>query len=75
MAKQGRPATFHSPEVPITTAVHDTRLRPFGGMECCRTTPKSIEDYMRKSAQFGYGKTGSSYNISFSQGSNYYCRP
>jgi hypothetical protein len=58
MAKQGRLATFHSPEVPITTIVHDTRLRPPKGMECCRMTPKSIEDYIRKSIQFGYSKTG-----------------
>jgi hypothetical protein len=65
MAKQGRPTTFHSPEIPNTIVVHDTRLRPPRGMECCRTTPKSMEDYMRKSAQFGYGKTRSSCNISF----------
>jgi hypothetical protein len=50
MAEHGSPAIFHSPEVPITIVVHDTRLRPSGRMECCRTTPKSIEDYMRKSA-------------------------
>jgi hypothetical protein len=54
MAKQGGPTTFHSPKVPITTIVHDTRLRPPGGMEYSNTTPKSIEDHMSKSAQFGY---------------------
>jgi hypothetical protein len=27
-------------------------------MECTNTSPKTIEDYMRKSAQFGYGKIG-----------------
>jgi hypothetical protein len=75
MAEQGRPTTFHSPKVPITTVVHDTRLRLPRGMEYYRTTPKSIEDYTRKSAQFGYGKTGSSYNISFPRDTKYYCRP
>jgi hypothetical protein len=75
MAEQGRPATFHSPKVPITTVVHDTRLRLPRGMEYYRTTPKSIEDYTRKSAQFGYGKTRSSYNISFLRDTKYYCRP
>jgi hypothetical protein len=54
VAKQGRPATFHSSEIPITTVVHDTRLRQPGRMEYNNRTPKSIEDYMSKSAQFGY---------------------
>jgi hypothetical protein len=34
-------------------------LRPPQGMECYNTSPKTIEDYMRKSAQFGYCRTGS----------------
>jgi hypothetical protein len=40
-------------------------LKPPQGMECNNTSPKTIEDYMRKSAQFGYGRIGSWYNISF----------
>jgi hypothetical protein len=54
MAKQGPGATFHSLEVPITSVGHDTMLRPPQGIECNNTSPKTIEDYMRKSAQFGY---------------------
>jgi hypothetical protein len=40
-------------------------LRPPPGVENQLRSPKTIEDYIRKSAQFGYGRTGSSCNISF----------
>jgi hypothetical protein len=46
-------------------------LRPPPGVENQLTSPKSIEDYMTKSAQFGYGRTRSWYNISFPGGANY----
>jgi hypothetical protein len=39
-------------------------------MECNNTSPKTIEDYMRGSAQFGYGRTGSWYNIQFPGGAS-----
>jgi hypothetical protein len=34
-------------------------LRPPQGMECNNTSPKTIEDFVKKSAQFGYGRIGS----------------
>jgi hypothetical protein len=45
-------------------------LRPPQTMECNNTSPKTIEDYMRKSAQFGYGKIGSWCNIPFLGGAS-----
>jgi hypothetical protein len=33
-------------------------LRHLQEMKCTNTSPKTIEDYMRKSALFGYGRTG-----------------
>jgi hypothetical protein len=60
MAEHGPGATFHSLEVPQQGVGLDTLLRPPQEMECNNTSPKSIEDYMRKSAQFGYGRTGPS---------------
>jgi hypothetical protein len=42
-------------------------LRPPQTMECNNTSPKTIEDYVRRSAQFGYGKTGSCCNIPLSE--------
>jgi hypothetical protein len=70
MAEQCLGATFHSLEVPITSICPDTILRPPQGMECNNTSPKTIEDYMRKNAQFGYGRTRSWCNISFPGGAN-----
>jgi hypothetical protein len=71
MAEQRPGATFHSLEVPIHSLGTKAMLRPSQGMECNNTSPKSIEDYMRESAQFGYGRTTSWYNISFPGGANY----
>jgi hypothetical protein len=59
MAEQGPFATFHSLEIPQQGVGPDTLLRPPKGMESNNTSPKSIEDYMRKSAQLGYGRTRS----------------
>jgi hypothetical protein len=42
----------------------EAMLRPPQGMECTNTSPKTIEDYMRKSAQFDYGRIGSCCSIS-----------
>jgi hypothetical protein len=44
-------------------------------MECINTSPKSIDNYMRKSAQFGYGRMGSWCNISFSGRAPTWCQP
>jgi hypothetical protein len=71
MAEQHPGATFHSLEVPIHSLSTEAMLRPSQGMECNNISPKSIEDYMRESAQFGYGRTTSWYNISFPGGANY----
>jgi hypothetical protein len=38
------------------------------GIECDNTSPKTIEDYMRKSLHFHYGRTQSAYNTSFPGG-------
>jgi hypothetical protein len=34
-------------------------LRPPQGMECNNISPKTIEGFLKKSAQFSYGRTGS----------------
>jgi hypothetical protein len=59
LAEHGPGATFHSLEVSQLAVGSNTVLRPPQEMECNNTSPKSIEDYMRKSAQFGYGRIGS----------------
>jgi hypothetical protein len=71
MAEQGPGAAFYSLEVPITSVGNDTMLRAALGLECNNTSPKTIEDYMRKSTQFCYGKIGSWYSISIPGGANY----
>jgi hypothetical protein len=70
MAKQGPGAAFYLLEVPIQGLGTEGLLRPPQGMECHNTSPKTIEYYMRKSAQLGYGKTGCWCNISFLGGAN-----
>jgi hypothetical protein len=59
MAEQGPGATFHFLEVSEQGVGPENLLRPPQGMECNNTSPKTIEDYMRRSAQFGYGRTRS----------------
>ena len=71
MAEQGPNATFQHLEVPITSVSPDTMLRAPLGLECNNTSLKTIEDFVKKTAQFGYGRIGSSYNISTSRGANY----
>jgi hypothetical protein len=71
MPEPGPGATLHFPEVPITSVGHDKNMRALLGMECNNTSPKTIEDYMRKSAHFCYGTTGSRCNISITGGANY----
>jgi hypothetical protein len=45
-------------------------LRPPPRVENPITSPKSIEDFMRKNAKFSYGRTASWCNISFPGGAN-----
>jgi hypothetical protein len=59
MAEQGPGATFHSLEVPQQGVAPDTLFRSPQSIESNNTSPKSIEDYVRRSAQFGYGRTKS----------------
>jgi hypothetical protein len=74
MAEQGLGATFHFLEVPQQGVGSDTFFRPPQGMECNNTSPKTIEDYMRKSARFSYGRTRSWCNIPFLGGASIRCR-
>jgi hypothetical protein len=71
MAEQGPGATLHSPEVPITSVGSNTSMKAPLGMECNNTSPKTVEDYMGRSAHFRYGRARSSCNTSFSGGANY----
>jgi hypothetical protein len=59
IVEHGPRATFHSLEVPQQGVGPDTLLRQPQEMECNNRSPKSIEDYMRKSAQLGYDRIGS----------------
>jgi hypothetical protein len=70
MAEQGLGGTYHSLEVPIHVFGTKDMLRPPPGVENQLTSPKTIEDFMRKSVQFGYGRTGSYCSISTSGGAN-----
>jgi hypothetical protein len=71
IAEQGPSATFYLLEVPIQGLGTEGLLRPPQGMECHNTSPKTIEDYMRKSAHFRYGRIGSWCNTSVAKGANY----
>jgi hypothetical protein len=68
MAEQGPCTTLQSPEVPITNVGPNTSMRAPLGMECNNTSPKAIEDYIRKSAHFRYARTRSWCNTSFPGG-------
>jgi hypothetical protein len=48
MAEQGPGATLQSLEVPITTVGPDTSMRAPLGLQCINTSPRIIEDFMRK---------------------------
>jgi hypothetical protein len=50
--RQGLGATLHSPEVPITSVGPDTSMKAPLGMEWDNMSPKTIENYMKKSAHF-----------------------
>jgi hypothetical protein len=59
MAEQGPSSTFQHLEVPITSVGPDIILRAPLGLENQLTSPKTTEDFVKKSAQFGYGRIGS----------------
>ena len=65
MATQGPGVIFHLLEVSQQAISPNVLLRLAQEMECNNTSPKSIQDYMEKNAQFGYGRIGSWCNISF----------
>jgi hypothetical protein len=71
MAEQGPGATLQSLEVPITSVGPDTSMRAPLGLQCNHTSPTTIEDFMRRSAQFRYGRKGSWCNIAVPGGANY----
>jgi hypothetical protein len=70
MAEQGPSTTFQHLEVPITSVGPDTMLRPPLGLENQLSSPKTIEDFVKKSAQFNYGRTRSRFSISTFGGAN-----
>jgi hypothetical protein len=59
MAEHGSSATFQHLEVPIHSLGAEAMLRPPQGMECNNSSPKTIEEFVKKCAQFSYGRTGS----------------
>jgi hypothetical protein len=59
MAEQDLTTTFQHLEVQLHSLGADTMLRPPQGMECNNTSPKTIEDFVKKCSQFGYGRTRS----------------
>ena len=60
MAKQDRSICLQHVRYSQLIVVDNTWLRTPGEMQANYPTPKSIKDYMKKSAQFGYGRTWSS---------------
>jgi hypothetical protein len=74
MAKQGPAAAFHLLEVPIHPLDTEGMLRHIQEVKCSNTSPKTIDAYMRKSAQFDYGRTRSWCSISFPGGASTYRR-
>jgi hypothetical protein len=71
MAEQGPRVILHPPKMPIISVGPDTSIWAPLRMECHNTSPKTIEDYMRKSAHFRYGRIGSWCNTSVAKGANY----
>jgi hypothetical protein len=71
MAEQGPGTTLQFLQVPITSVGPDTSMRAPLGLQCNHTSPTTIEDFMRRSAQFRYGRKGSWCNIAVPGGANY----
>jgi hypothetical protein len=71
MAEQGPGTTLQSLEVQFTSVGPDTSMWAPLGFQCNHTSPTTIEDFMKKSAEFRYGRTGFWYNIAVPGGANY----
>jgi hypothetical protein len=56
MAEQGPASAFHLLGVASTCFGTEACIGHLQNMECTNIIPKTIEDYMRKSAQFGYDR-------------------
>jgi hypothetical protein len=71
MAEQGSGTTLQSLEVPMTSVGPDTSMRAPLVLQCNYTSPTTIEDFMKRSAQFRYGRIRSWCNIAVPGGANY----
>ena len=49
-------AIFYFPQVLQVAVVHDDFLRHLGRMEYNKKSPRTLDDYMSRSAQFGFGR-------------------
>jgi hypothetical protein len=50
MAEQGSSTTFQHLEVPLHSLGAEAIMRPPQGLECNNTSPKTIEEFVKKSA-------------------------
>jgi hypothetical protein len=58
MAEHGPRTILHSPKVPTISVGPDTGLKAPLGSECNNTCPKTIEDYMGRSATSAMAEQG-----------------
>jgi hypothetical protein len=68
MAEQGPTRVFHLLGVASTCFGSEAYVGHLQDMKCTSTSPKTIEDYMKNNAQFGYGRTRSCWCIFSSWG-------
>jgi hypothetical protein len=68
MVEQGPVGAFYLLREASTCFGSEACIGHLQEMECTNTSPKTMEDYMKKSAQFGYGRTGSCWCISSPRG-------
>jgi hypothetical protein len=59
MTEQSPAGAFHLLGVASTCFGSEACIGYLQDMECTNISPKTIKDYMKKSAQFGYGRIGS----------------
>jgi hypothetical protein len=57
--KKGHRTAFQHLEVPIHSLGAEAMLRAPPRMECNNTSSKTNEEFVKESAQFGYGRIGS----------------
>jgi hypothetical protein len=70
MIEQDPSVAFQHLEGPIHSVGAGTMLKPPLGLENQLSSPITIEDFVKKSVEFGYGRTRSQFNISTSGGAN-----